>query len=419
MLKKLAINGGEKLRRRPYPAWPEFDERERQALEQVLGSRCWFAGMRGGDPGTRVAEFERKFADYHETAHGIACANGSVAIEIALRAAGIGPGCEVICPALTFIATVGAVLQVGAVPVLVDVDAETYCIDAALVESAITERTRAVIPVHYAGHMCDMDAVMELAGRHNLVVVEDAAHAHGAVWRGRRAGSIGHFGTFSFQQSKTMTAGEGGIITTNDAALAELCIQYRSCGRKEGESWYVHYVTPLNYRMVEFEAAVLLAQIERLPEQLDARQHSAAYLNRKLGEVPGIAPLRNDPRCETHGYYLYQFRYDPAKFQGVWRDLFVKALEAEGVPCHIGYPWPLSANPLFANEPRIRDLYFPVAERICAETVVIPHQVLLGGRDDLHDVVAAVAKIQKNAGELAGIEPQRHEDTEVHKEGGA
>jgi len=411
MVKKLAIHGGEKLRRRPYPAWPEFDERERQALEQVLGSRCWFAGMRGGDPGTRVAEFERKFADYHEAAHGIACANGSVAIEIALRAAGIGPGCEVICPALTFIATVGAVLQVGAVPVLVDVDAETCCIEPALVESAITERTRAAIPVHYAGHMCDMDAVMELAGRHNLVVVEDAAHAHGAVWRGRRAGSIGHFGAFSFQQSKTMTAGEGGVITTNDAALAELCIQYRSCGRKEGESWYVHYVTPLNYRMVEFEAAVLLAQLERLPEQLDARQHSAAYLNRKLGEVPGITPLRNDPRCETHGYYLYQFRYDPAQFQGVSRDLFVKALEAEGVPCHIGYPWPLSANPLFANEPRIRDLYFPVAERICAETVVIPHQVLLGNRDDLHDIVAAVAKIQKNAGELAGHEPQRHEDT--------
>jgi dTDP-4-amino-4,6-dideoxygalactose transaminase len=419
MLKKLAINGGEKLRRRPYPEWPEFDERERQALEQVLRSGCWFAGMRGGDPGTRVAEFERKFADYHEAAHGIACANGSVAIEIALRAAGIGPGCEVICPALTFIATVGAVLQVGAVPVLVDVDAETYCVDAALVESAITERTRAVIPVHYAGHMCDMDAIMELAGRHNLVVVEDAAHAHGAVWRGRRAGSIGHFGAFSFQQSKTMTAGEGGIITTNDAALAELCIQYRSCGRKEGESWYVHYVTPLNYRMVEFEAAVLLAQLERLPEQLDARQHSAAYLNRKLGEVPGITPLRNDPRCETHGYYLYQFRYDPAQFQGVSRDLFVKALEAEGVPCHIGYPWPLSANPLFANEPRIRDLYFPVAERICAETVVIPHQVLLGSREDLHDVVAAVAKIQQNAGELAGHEPQRHQDTKIHKEGGA
>lgn len=400
MAKKLAINGGEKLRRHPFADWPQFDDREVRAVEEVVRSRCWFAGMRGGDPGTRVAEFERKFAAYHHAAHAIACANGSVAMEIALRAAGVGAGHEVIIPALTFIATAGAVMQVQAMSVLVDVDPETYCIDPALVEAAITDRTRAVIPVHYGGHMCDMDAIMELAGRHKLRVVEDAAHAHGAVWRGRRAGSIGHFGAFSFQQSKTMTAGEGGMITASDPALAEACIQYRSCGRREGESWYVHYVAPMNYRMVEFEAAVLLAQLERFPEQLAARQHSAAYLNRKLGTIPGITPLRNDPRCETHGYYLYQFRYDASKFQGASRDQFVKALEAEGVPCHIGYPWPLSANPVFQNEPRIRDLYFPVAERLCAETVVIPHEVLLGSREDLGDVAAAVAKIQQNAGEL-------------------
>lgn len=402
MANKLALGGGEKLRTRPYPAWPQFDERELRAVEEVVRGRRWFAGMRGGDPGSRVAEFERRFAAYHGAAYGIANANGAVSIEIALRAAGIGRGDEVVVPALTFIASVAAVMQVGAVPVMVDVDPNTYCIDPAQVEAAITPQTRAVIVVHYAGHCGDMDAILPLAGKHNLVVIEDSAHAHGAVWRGRKAGSIGHLGTFSFQQSKTMTAGEGGMITTSDPILAEACIQYRSCGRKEGESWYVHYVLPLNYRMVEFEAAILLAQLERFPEQIAARQASAAYLNRKLAGIPGIHPVVPDPRCAVHGYYWFLFRYDASQFGGTSRDTFVQALEAEGIPCHIGYPWPLSRNPLFRDDPRIRDLRFPVAERLCAETVVIPHQVLLAGREDLDDILRAIAKIRENAAELAG-----------------
>lgn len=403
MAEQLALKGGTKLRTRAYPEWPQFDERELRAVEEVVRSRVWFAGMRGGDAGTRVAEFERKFAAYHGVTHGIANANGTVAIEIALRAAGVGPGDEVIVPVLTFIATVGAVMQVGAAPVMVDVDPKTCCIDPVQVEAAITPHTRAIIVVHYAGHMCDMDAIVTLAAKHNLVVIEDAAHAHGAVWRGRKAGSIGHFGTFSFQQSKTMTAGEGGMITTNDAALAEACVQYRSCGRREGESWYVHYVTPLNYRMVEFEAAVLLAQLERFPAQLAARQKGAVYLNARLAEVPGVGTLRPNPRCEVHGYYWFLFRYDAAQFAGVPRDLFVRALEAEGIPCHIGYPWPLSRNPMFRNDPRVRDLRFPVAERLCQESVVIPHQVLLAGHADLDDIVKAIAKIRAQAAELAAV----------------
>lgn len=401
MAGKLALNGGEKLRARPYPEWPQFDERELRAVEALVRSRTWFAGMRGGDPGSRVAEFERKFAAYHGAAYGIANANGTVSIEIALRAAGIGPGDEVVVPALTFIATVSAVMQVGAVPVMVDVDPGTYCIDPAQVEAALTTRTRAVIAVHYAGHCCDMDALLALAGKRNLVVIEDSAHAHGAAWRGRRAGSMGALGTFSFQQSKTMTAGEGGIITTSDPALAEACIQYRSCGRKEGESWYVHYVLPLNYRMVEFEAAVLLAQLERFPDQLAARQRSAAYLNRKLAEIPGILPVPPGPGSEVHGYYWFLFRYDATQFGGVQREVFVQALEAEGIPSHIGYPWPLNRNPVFRDDARIRDLRFPVAERLCKETVVIPHQVLLAAEQDLDDIPRAILKIRGNAAELS------------------
>jgi len=400
---KLAINGGEKVRTQPYPEWPQYDERELQAVEAVMRSRRWFAGMRGGEPGSRVAEFERRFAEFNGTRFAIANTNGTISIEISLRAAGLGPGDEVIIPCLTFIATASAVILVGATPVMVDVDPKTYCIDPAQVEAALTPRTRGLIPVHYAGHCCDMDVLLPLAEKHKLVVVEDCAHAHGAVWKDRKAGSLGQFGTFSFQESKTMTAGEGGIITTNDPELAESCVQYRSCGRRAGHSWYEHFVMPVNYRMVEFEAAVLLAQLERFPEQLAARQHSASYLNRKLAEIPGISPVPNDPRCEVHGYYLFQFRYDPAQFGGASRDSFVQALAAEGIPCHIGYPWPLNRNPFFQNNPAIRDLCFPVAERLCAETVVIPHQVLLGSREDLQDVIGAVWKIQQNAAELTSV----------------
>lgn len=403
MANKLAICGGAKLRGRPFPEWPQFDEAELRNLEATLHSRHWFAGMRGGEPGSRVAEFERRFAEFCGVDFAVANANGTIAIEIALRAAGVGPGDEVIIPALTFIATASPVIQVGARVVMVDIDERSYCLSPAAVEAAITPRTRAVIPVHFAGHCADMDALIALAEKHKLTIIEDSAHAHGAAWKGRKAGSMGLCGTFSFQESKTLTAGEGGLITTNDGNFAERCVQFRSCGRKAGESWYIHYVLPANYRMVEWEAAVLLAQLERLPAQLNDRQHSASFLNRHLSEVPGISTTPNDPRCEVHGYYLYQFRYDASQFHGASRDTFVRALEAEGVPCHIGYPWPLQKNPFFADDPAIRDLQFPVAERLCRETVVIPHQVLLGSREDLEDIVQAVAKIHDNTQELEGL----------------
>lgn len=401
MANHLAVAGGSRQRQQPYPEWPQYDERELRAVEQVIRSRRWFAGMRGGEPGSRVAELERNFARFHGVRHAIGNANGTVSIEIALRALGVGAGDEVIVPALTFIATASAAMLIGARPVMVDVDDQTCCIDPAAVEAAITPRTRAIIPVHYGGHMCDMDRLMPLAAKHGLAVIEDAAHAHGAVWRGRRAGSIGDAATFSFQESKTMTAGEGGMITTNSDDVAEACIQYRSCGRHAGESWYVHYVMPVNYRLAELLAAVLNVQLERLPEQLAAKQKSAAYLNRRLAELPGITPLRNDPRCEVHGYYLFQFRYNAAKFDGVPRDAFVQALAAEGIPCHIGYPWPLSRNPVFHNDPAIRDQRFPVTEKICAETVVLTHPVLLGSEADLDDVIRAIEKIYEHRSELA------------------
>jgi len=414
---KLAIKGGNKVRAEEFFAWPHYDERELKYVAEVIKSRTWFAGMRGADPGTKTEEFEKKFAQYHGAKHGIACANGTVAIEIALRAAQIGTADEVIVPALTFVATVSAVLQVNAIPIMVDTEYDTQCIDPDEMEKAITDRTRAIIPVHYGGFVCDMDRILNIARRHNLIVIADAAHAHGAIYKGKKLGSICDAATFSFQESKTMTAGEGGMVVTNDSDLAEKCIQYRSCGRREGESWYVHYVLPINYRLAELQSAVLLAQLERLDEQLKRKNENADYLAKRFRDIDGIKPVPGDGSTDVNGYYLYLLQYEKEKFAGVSRDRFVEALNAEGVPCHIGYPWPLSKNPVFeqvsqgpkgcpftcpyyGRQISIKDQKFPVTEKICAETVVIPHQVLLSGRADMDDIVAAMEKIKENAGEL-------------------
>jgi len=414
---ELAINGGNKVRSREFFPWPHYDERELKYVEEVITSRVWFAGMRGADPGTKTAEFERKFAQYHDASYGVACANGSVAIEIALRAAGIDVGDEVIVPSLTFIATVSAVVAVNAIPILVDTIYDTQCIDPDEIEKAISNKTKAIIPVHYGGFVCDMDRIIEIARRHKLIVIADAAHAHGAIYKGKKLGSIYDAATFSFQESKTMTAGEGGIIITNNSELAEKCIQYRSCGRHEGQSWYIHYVRPTNYRITELQSAVLLAQMERLDDQLKRKNENARYLAKKLRDIDGINPVPGDGNTDVNGYYLYLLQYDKEKFSGVPRDNFVRSLNAEGIPCHIGYPWPLSKNPVFqqieqgpkgcpftcpyyGKQVSIKDQRFPVTEKICAETVVIPHQVLLSSKADMNDIITAIAKIQKNAREL-------------------
>lgn len=414
---QLAVRGGSPVRSTAFHPWPCFDDRELRNVEEVIRSRTWFAGMRGADPGTKTELFQRRFAEYHGARFGVACANGTVAIEITLRAAGIGTGDEVIVPALTFIATLSAVLQVNAIPVVVDVDYETHCIDPKRIEAAITERTRAIIPVHFGGFICDMGQISAIAKKHNLVVIEDAAHAHGAVSGGKTAGSIGDMATFSFQESKTMTAGEGGMITTSDAELAEGCTMYRSCGRKKDDSWYVHYVLPVNYRLSELQSAVLLAQLERLEEQLSTKNESAAYLADRFEQIAGVTPVPGDGRTEVNGYYLYLLRYDKNRFSGLSRDRFVEALNAEGIPSHIGYPWPLTKNPMFADIPsgakgcpytcpyyggsaQIADTYLPVAEQICEETVVIPHEVLLSAESELEDIPRAIEKIRKNVTEL-------------------
>jgi len=393
---RLAILGGAPVRQKPFGPWPVFDEREEAALLEVLQSGVW------GGYNPKVSEFEEAFARFHETEFGISAANGTVTLEAALTAAGIGPGDEVIVPPISFISTASAVLRVGAIPVFSDIDETTYNLDPARLSEAITPRTRALIPVHFAGHPADMDAILRIADQNDLFVIEDAAHAHGASWRGQKVGSLGDVGSFSFQQSKVMTSGEGGILTTNDAGLAEKVRSFCNQGRRSGGGWFEHVTLGTNCRLTAWQAAILSVQLSRLLEQLEKRASSARYLTGQLVQVAGVFPPKVDERVTCHSYYLYMIRIDVSRFPGVTKEKFVKALAAEGIPCANGYPYPLYRNPLFESyEHTVKEC--PAAERMCAESFWVSHEITLAPQDDLKDFVAAIDKVSQAAAELADV----------------
>jgi dTDP-4-amino-4,6-dideoxygalactose transaminase len=407
---KLAINGGPQTRVKPFPSWPVFDQEEENALLQVFRSGQW-----GRYLGDRVTNFERMFADSHDAKYGVAVMNGSVALRIALLAAGIQAGDEVIVPSYTFIATATAVIEANGVPIFADISPYTYCLDPGGIEAAITSRTKMIIPVHFAGQAAEMDRIMEIARRHDLIVIEDAAHAHGAAYKGARLGSIGDLGCFSFQASKNMTAGEGGMILTNDADYERLCRALHTCGRYPEGAWYDHYLPGGNYRMTEFQAALLQIQLSRLDDQTETRDKNGQYLNQELAAVPGIHPLQRGYGETRHAYHLYIFRYQPAEFDGLSRARFLAALKAEGIPNSAGYGLPLYKQPLFLErafgpftgfretQPTL-DYSFvtcPVSEDACyTEACWIPQHVLLGAKKDMDDIVRAIQKIYDHRQEL-------------------
>ena len=304
---ELAINGGQPLRNTPFSSWPVFDDCERDAVKAVMESGRWGHTM---SPDDRATEFEKQFAQYHGVKYGISVANGSVALEAALRTAGIGFGDEVITPPTTWVATNLAPVMVGADPVFVDIDPETYCIDPDKIEPAITPKTKAIVVVHLGGYLCDMDRIMAIAERHNLIVIEDCAQAHGSTYKGKLVGSIGHFGCFSFEASKLMTAGEGGIVITNDDAWAEYLYCYTHAGftyANEGWGYSKGQIAGWNLRMAEFQAAILLCQLNRLAQQKTKRMENAEYLSGKLSEIDGIEPLKQTP---GQSFYSYLFKQD-------------------------------------------------------------------------------------------------------------
>jgi dTDP-4-amino-4,6-dideoxygalactose transaminase len=405
MSQKLALLGGEPVKNTPFPAWPVYDDNERQALMDVLDSRIWWR-----TPGTRTLQFEQEFAAYHQARHGIAVTNGTAALEVSMAACGIRPGDEVILPDFTFIATASAVLFAGALPVLVDVTPDTNCLDPEQVEAAITDRSKAIIAVHIAGHPADMDRLGDIARQHHLRLVEDCAHAHGSEWKGHKVGAIGDIGTFSFQASKLMTAGEGGMVLTNDADLERLARSIHDCGRMPNQWFYAHYVYGSNYRLSEWQGAVLSQQLKRLPQQTAHRTRSAALLDAALPKIEGLTPQRQDPRVTCNGHYAYVFHYDARGFSGLPIAKFIAALEAEGIPTQASYP-PLHSLDVFRSQEYRKRLggaqargnhaflkgAFPNTQRAAWESVWLPQTVLLGSDEEIGQVIAAIQKIQTQA----------------------
>lgn len=392
---RLALLGGEPAVRSEPPAWPFYDESDKQALSDVLESRVW-----GGYHET-IGELERRFAAYHGADYGIATANGTVSLEIALAAAGVRPGDEVIVPPITFVASATAVARVGAVPVFTDIDHETINLSPLQAEQFITERTRAIVLVHFAGCPADLDSFTEICRKYKLILIEDCAHAHGAEWRGRRVGSFGDFGSFSFQASKNMTAGEGGILITNNAEFAERARAITNQGRRTGGEWYEHVTLGTNARLTGFQAALLLNQLERLPLQIKTRMARAALLREGLREIEGFTPTPEilDEPVTAHGFHLFSIRVDEAVFGGLPRARIIEALRAEGLPVTAGYPYPIYHNQLF-RERAHRINPCPEAEAYCCESIWLPHNALLAEPEWIEDALRAFQKVRQSAHKL-------------------
>lgn len=415
---ELAIKGGEPVAPGGLRLeWPIIDEADKFAVLEALTSRRWCAVEHG--PETKNGQFEAAFCRYLGVEYGILVDNGTNALFLALKAGGIEPGDEVIVPAVTFIATAAAVIHANAIPIFADINPETYQIDPNSVRRLISDRTKAVIPVHYGGYPADMDEIMQIAGEHNLLVIEDAAEAHGSEWRGRKVGSIGHFGCFSFQQGKPLTCGEGGFVATGSRELAAKAASYANFGRITGKAdIYEHHWLGYNMRLSEIHAALLLSQLRKLPMQTEIRHANGEYLASQLEKIGGVKPLKRDPRITKRGYYFFFIRYISEEFGGVHRDIFLKALRAEGIPAHTAHNRPLYMNPAFEEMKFGRTgcpikcsfygkpidyskVHCPVAEYIYKnEVVALPKDILMD-RKNVNLVIEAVKKIKENIHELA------------------
>lgn len=345
----------------------------------------------------KLPVMEEKFARLQDASYAVSAVNGTVAITVALQAAGIKPGDEVIVPPYTFVATASAALAYGVVPVFADVEENTLLIDPDKVEQAITPRTKAIIAVHIAGAPANMSRIKEIAARYKLKVIEDAAQAVGARWEGRAVGAIGDLGTFSFQSSKNLNAGEGGAIVTNDRELWERAWSICNVGRVPNGAWYQHDRIGQNYRMTELQAAIILGQLSRLEEQMLKRESNVKLLNELLSGVDGIRLMKQDARITRHANHLYMFRlpFELAKRNG--KIDFIRKVNAEGIPVSAGYV-PLNANRAIieatkeiAGEERVYSC--PVCERLCGETVWLGQSVLLAEEKDMHDIAVAIRKV--------------------------
>jgi perosamine synthetase len=409
-LEKPVLLGGTPVHKQRFPAWPVFDQTEEKALVEVVRSGRWFRGN-----GELVKRFESAYAEKTGSKFCLALSSGTGALQTSLAALGVGPGDEVILPPYTFVATLNVVLNMHALPVFVDSDIETAQIDAHKIEAAITPNTAAIMPVHLAGNVADLDTIMKIATTRKIPVVEDTCQSHLSEWWGRKAGTYGTTGCFSFQASKNLNCGEGGGLLTQDEEMYEKCFARHWNGtahnRKYAEVWH-----GTKFLMTEFQAAVLLAQLARVEEQAKTREQNAQHLNTLLSAIPGIKPARMYPGCTRNAYHGFIFRYQKEAFANLPRAKFLRALKAEGIPADDGYG-PLNKRPCLKNalqsrgyqrvysKQRLAQLeernQCPVNDQLCGQAVWMMQRLFLGTRSDMEQIAEAIAKIQKHAGELA------------------
>jgi perosamine synthetase len=395
-------------------AWPEYDRTEEEALLGVLRSGKW-----GRIDGSRVAEFERQYRELLSVQHCVATANGTSALIAAMNALDVGPGDEVLLPPYTFVATLNVILIQHALPVFVDSDRATFQMDVRQLAARTTPQTRACIQVHLGGATAGLDASLKFCRERGIKLVEDACQAHLGEWRGKKVGTLGDCGTFSFQASKNLNCAEGGALVTNDEALFDRAFAFHGNGRARRvtsatlSGWVMNGA---NLRLTEFQGALLLAQMTRLERQSKTRETNAAALTGYLKQIPGISPQVIDEGCTRNAWHLYMFRYDPAAFAGLPRAGFLKALAAEGVNGSGGY-MPLNREPFLAevlNSRHYRKIYgdarlrrwheqnqCPQNDKLCEEAVWFTQDMLLGEAKEMEFIAEAVAKVQKRAPELA------------------
>jgi len=405
-MEKLALFGGTPVRTKPFPNWPTVtDELKKQVINTMETDLL-------GVGSNIIKQFEEKYAEFHDAKYCLSTSSGTTAIWVCLKAAGVKAGDEVIIPPYTFIATGSSILMANAIPVFVDVDPETFNMDPAKLEAAITDKTKVIMPVHIAGNPADMDAILQIANKHNIKVIEDAAQAHGAEWDGKKVGALGLGGIFSFQTSKNLSAGEGGAIVSNDKEFMDACFSYANCGRVRGGEWYEHQYLGGNFRLNSMAASLLLAQLDIIERDMDLRDKNRKILDDAISEIDGLTITKMYPKTSRSANHLYLLRYNKDKFNGIPREKFFKAMQAEGVYTYSGYT-PLYRERLFAVDSKeypwleginYKDMNFPVTEKLCTEEAVwLKQNHLLGTDEDTQDIIDAFVKVtnaMKNDPEL-------------------
>lgn len=397
-MNSLAKNGGEPYKKKPFPNWPIYDERELNNLTEVVKSQNWWRVT-----GNKVKEFEARFADFQGCKYCLGVTNGTSAIELALSVLGIGEGDEVVVPGMTFISTGLAVINRNAIPILVDIDKDTLCMLPDAFEAAITPNTKAVIPVHMAGCGCNMKRICQIAKEHDIKVIEDSAHGHGGEWKNQRVGSMGDLSIFSFQNGKLMTSGEGGALLTNNKEYYEKAYVIQDVGRPRGDKIYEHVISGANYRMNEFQAALLLAQMQRVDAYNQKREKNAERLDHLLENAAGITPQKKSTGSNIMTHYMYMFYYDKKYFGGLSREDFVEYLNAEGVPCSVCFP--VLSNTAFFKKNDFNGMHVHYNKQeeadltnsnaAASEVIWLHHRTLEGDEKDLEEIAGSILKIQK------------------------